>query len=105
VVLINTKRVYIEGEITQHSYRTARATDIFMSVERDARTDELENELAKAAGVNLDNHVVYAITSPTGCNTRIIFEGIEVRSKDSALYAWFHDIKLYFGHTIEVGNW
>lgn len=54
-------------EVTCHRYRTARVVDSLLSIDR--FTDEaqaFEEKLAKKAGVNVDNHVVYTIKDRKG---------------------------------------
>lgn len=50
----------IDGEVKQHTYRSARVTEVFLELPRDACRD-LEDRLAEASGRQKDNHVVYEV--------------------------------------------
>lgn len=82
------EHIDIEGTVICHPYRTASPRDRFLSIPRD-QLEELEEELAKAAGVRIDNHTVYEITSREG----------------TKMYIMFHDFVVIFGHSVEVRDW
>lgn len=73
-------RIRIEGTVKQYPYRTARVFERFFEIPRD-QVRQLEEQLADAAGVRMDNHTVYEITSEDG----------------NVMYIWFHDLSAYFG--------
>ncbi len=50
----------IDGEVKQHTYRSAQVTEVFLELPREACHD-LEEQLAAAAGKRPDNHVVYEV--------------------------------------------
>lgn len=76
---------YLRGTVKQYPYRTAHVRDVTFDTPRDG-LHALEQMLALAAGVTVDNHTVYEITSPAGV----------------VLYLWFSDLTVYFGHQVEV---
>lgn len=83
-----------DGGVKQYPYRTASARDRFMEMRRDSEEfrgmlDDLEIELAKAAGKSRDNHTVYEVTTSGG----------------SHLYIMFHDFYVFFGLSVEERRW
>lgn len=77
-------------EVTCHPYRTAQVVDSLFAIDR--FTDEaraFEEKLAKKAGVNRDNHVVYAIKD----------------RKNNELYIQCSSEMMRIGHKILIENW
>ena len=74
--------------IKHYPYRTARVSGVTMVLPREIARD-LEQELARQAGVKLDNHTVYAFT---GENRRDVA-------------AFFTDGKAIFGDTVLEGKY
>lgn len=48
-----------------HPYGTARVNGLFEIDRTSAEWKAVENELAKRAGVSIDNHVVYTVSNST----------------------------------------
>lgn len=95
--LTDSDRIHIRGTVTLCPH-LKRVIGAFMVMTRDDRMRQLEDELAKAAGVKPGgNHVVYAIGN--SWRPRVVFDHIEVRGTGT-LYAWFHDNEVFFGNTI-----
>lgn len=97
--LTETARIRIRGTVTQFPYSRKRITDAFMVVKGNPRMRDLEQELARAASARVDNKTVYAITADWRAG--VVIDGMEIRANSGALYIWFHDLDVYFGHTIE----
>ena len=87
--VLDTIQVDENDDVTYFSYRKAQVPsggDIDETVNRNDYK-VLENQLANAVELRTpDNHVVYGITMPDG----------------SALYMWFHDLKIYVGSTYRL---
>lgn len=83
----------IEGKVTFHRYRTALVRDVFFTAPRVCMR-ELETELARAAGVEKDNHTVYEVVQDT----------YSVGSP-STTYIMFHDMVVMFGRGIEIRSY
>ncbi len=80
----------IRGEVKFYSYRSAMVREVFLKLPRELMND-LEDTLAKKAGVRADNHTVYELTQDD--------LGVEHKT-----YFWFHDLHVFVGRAIEVGR-
>lgn len=80
-------------EVKCYSYRTAQVQGSYIDINRDL-TDAriLEGKLAKAAGVNIDNHVVYEIKATYG-------------KECAPLYVWCSDSFMRIGTRLIEENW
>jgi hypothetical protein len=82
--------------VKQYPYRTASARNRFLEMRRDSddkdfnsMLDSMEYQLANAAGVAVDNHVVYRVATEEGM----------------PLYVMFHDFFVYVGLSVEERAW
>ena len=82
--------IYIE--VTQHRYRTAYATDVFLELPRELFR-EMERMLAEKAGTIPDNHTVY----------EVVYD--RIRGKKEKTYIMCSDFKVRFGRTILIKDW
>lgn len=78
---------HIEGKVKFHPYRSALVRDAFFTAPRNCMK-EFEAELARAAGVQVDNHTVYEVTQHT-----------------TTTYIMFHDMVVMFGRGIEIRSY
>ena len=76
-----------------HPYRTARVEEIFLRLPREFM-GSLEQELARAAGVGMDNHTVYTIDF-----------GFTQMGGHQIIHVLFTDHAVIFGHDIQIKNW
>lgn len=80
----------LEGCVKQYPYRTALARDVFMEMTREGGLkdllDDIETQLAEAAGAICDNHTVYEVVTTRG----------------NRLYIQFHDSDVYFGLSVDT---
>lgn len=75
--------------VQHYPYRTATVADRFRESRRDSASDIFENLLASAAGVNINNHVVYGVTLDNG----------------KPLYILIHDDWIIYGWSVKEGLW
>lgn len=77
-----------------YPYRTAQVQGSYIDINRDL-TDArvLEGQLAKAAGVNVDNHVVYEI------------KALYSKEDHTPLYVWCSDSFMRIGTKLIEENW
>lgn len=74
--------------VSHWPYRTAQVTDCMMTLDR-GEQKVLEDKLAEAAGVRVDNHTVYGIIAVDG----------------SAIYLEFSDLAVYVGLKVAERSW
>lgn len=78
------------AKVKFYPYRSARVDGIFFEIDRDCEAArKFENELAKRAGRNIDNHTAYAIINTSG-------KTLYVRCSDSCMA---------FGSELEERHW
>jgi hypothetical protein len=77
----------ITGEVKQYRYRTARVRQHFLTLALETELELYHEELAAAAGVRIDNHVVYGITHD-----------------GNTVYIGFHDLRVTFGWAVDESS-
>ena len=85
----------IDGEVKQHTYRSARVSDVFLELPRSA-CHELEKRLAEASGRDPDNHVVYEVKQDAWGK-----EG----PYESTTYISCSDMTVRFGREVLLERW